>query len=145
MIHILNPTTTTTSDSPQTFQCTLCDPERTFLNEEALFQHNRSRHSQPTASHCRVEDPPSLTRSESDPNLPSSECPICGILLKTSLDDHLQEIIPPDPLSLRCLSCQKIFHTERSLQQHLNFCQTSQSLDLKSESREESNNEPLIN
>jgi hypothetical protein len=141
MIHILTSSSTSAEaeaaaaeegHSRRTFQCTLCHPERSFANEEALFQHNRSRHSQTTAAPLPQSNPNPISEEIKDETekiqeSEFSECSICGIPLSTSLDAHLQEIIPPDPLSLQCSTCQKIFHTERSLQQHLNFCQKEDS------------------
>jgi hypothetical protein len=107
------------------FQCSLC-PDRTFPNEEALYQHTRSRHSSLPGPSTDTSSLPSALLNSSPPS-PSSlslqqECPICGLQLKSTLEAHLREIIPSEPLSLQCLHCQKIFHTERSLQQHLRFC-----------------------
>lgn len=129
MTHILN--SSKENIELPSLQCTLCFPTRTFPNEDALFQHNRSRHSQlsiPIPSH--VTSCPSSSQISTEPD----ECPICGLHIETSLEEHLNSIIPSEPISLQCSICHKIFHTERSLRQHLNFC--SLSLPVSSENHD---------
>lgn len=117
--------------------CNLCIPQRNFSNSDALFQHTRAKHSTSSSlSSSQLSIPPitsqiitpppssstSIINSINSLN-PLEECPICGVILSSmTLEQHLEEIIPPIQLDFQCDKCSKIFHSERGLSQHLKFC-----------------------
>jgi hypothetical protein len=142
----------------RTYLCVRCNPQKAFSGESAFHQHLRAKHlsadsttafstaSRSTATSfvsalaqsdeegaarekCEVGHegtPAGLPAGHGHEHGATEECPACGLRV-VNVEEHMRAFRPPPHLDLAC-DCGKIFHSERALKQHRNFCSIISSI-----------------
>lgn len=129
--------------------CNHCIPARHFQTEDALHQHLRAKHLSlmngsevsvigkctQTMHHDTTEAISTVNVDANDAKRSSIEniavgdgdgsgvvveCPACGLMV-SCIREHMASFKPPAHPDLAC-ECNKVFHSERALNQHRNFC-----------------------
>eukprot|EP00730_Choanoeca_flexa_P015311 TRINITY_DN7005_c0_g1_i2.p1 TRINITY_DN7005_c0_g1~~TRINITY_DN7005_c0_g1_i2.p1 ORF type:complete len:474 (+),score=80.45 TRINITY_DN7005_c0_g1_i2:2-1423(+) len=103
------------------YKCNAC--RKKFADQEALWQHQISKHSQ--APHVKpqgaITDELEQLTQASTHWIP---CPVCAQAIPDhwEMEQHLETLKPLIGQRASCLKCNRFFTEHRALSQHLNFC-----------------------
>lgn len=131
LMHVINQSGAEESSSStvaflQDYVCVTCD--RKFSNSDALYQHQRARHSVGIRDNSLKEsDSMAVQSANSVEKLEYSVvCAICDYAFESvvHLEEHMRQgLIPITPVAFNvCKNCGRNFADRRAMEQHVKFC-----------------------